>query len=105
MSIGYIVKDFDNIPVEGRINIRISYDKTRIIEKIEIALDGLGLLSRDTLKTLAESMAITVSENDTEETIIAEVNNTVKTHEEIKTHIAENNELWNPEPGTYEQVL
>jgi methyl-accepting chemotaxis protein len=99
--IRYIVKNVDNIAINGTINSRISYDRTQIIVKFEIDLDNLSSLLKSDLQSLADSMAISYTSKEAKASIVSKINEKVKTQAEMIEYTRDNTDLWNPEPGTY----
>ena len=99
--IRYIIKSVDNVPIDGTINNRVSYDNTQVIVKFEIDLDNLNSLLKADLKSIADSMAINYSSSTTKSELITKINEKVKTQAEMREYINENNDFWNPEAGSY----
>lgn len=97
--IGYIVKSVDGVSVQNTIGGRLSQDESQIIVKFEIDLNNLNSFLKADLVTLAKTIGLSVSMSTTKQSIITEIENTVKDREEMREYISENTLFWNgPQP-------
>jgi hypothetical protein len=100
--IGYIVKSVDGVSVQNTIGGRLSQDESQIIVKFEIDLNNLNSFLKVDLVTLAKAIGLAVSMSHTKAAIIAKIENTVKTRDEMRAYISANTLLWNaPLPEDY----